>query len=103
MKLWTLEYNEENLVNFPQVMYKGKEVDSSVKLTLIQELFKLFYLTHRDARDKIKEIENKSGSVLPYEGLYNLILPPKKTEFQKEYLVDLLNYFSIEIDEKGVI
>src|SRR5574344_1851755 len=58
MKLWTLEYSEENLVNFPQVMYKGKEVDSSVKLTLIQELFKLFYLTHRDAREKLKCLLN---------------------------------------------
>lgn len=100
MKLWSLEYNEEKKLNFPQLMYKGKEVDSSVKLTLLREIFKLFYLTHRDSKDKIKEIENKASTVLPYEGLYNLILPPKNVEFQKEYLVDLLNYFSIEIDEK---
>lgn len=97
MKLWTLEYNEENKVNFPQVMYKGHEIDASLKVKVIQELFRIFYLTHRDARAKIKEIE-QNNQELPYCGLYTLILPPKEVEFQKEYLVDLLNYFSMEID-----
>lgn len=97
MKLWTLEYNEENKTNFPQVLYKGIEVDAALKVKIIQELFRIFYLTHRDARARIKEIERNTKE-LPYAGLYDLILPPKQVEFQKEYLIDLLNYFSMEID-----
>jgi hypothetical protein len=97
MKLWTLEYNEDNKANFPQVMYKGREIKPDMKFKIIQELFRIFYLTHRDAKNKIKEIE-KNNQELPYGGLYNLILPPKEVEFQKEYLIDLLNYFSMEID-----
>ncbi len=97
MKLWTLEYNECIKDNFPQVMYKGKVVDQSTKVKVLRELFNLFYLTHRDARTKIKEIESNVNE-LPYQKLYELILPPKQAEFQKEYLVDLLNYFSVEIN-----
>ena len=97
MKLWTLEYNEDDKINFPQVMYKGYKIDNTIKIKIIKELFRIFYLTHRDARNKIKDIE-KNNKELPYEGLYALIFPPKTVEFQKEYLIELLNYFNMEID-----
>lgn len=97
MKLWTLEYNDENKYNFPQLIYKGVEVNSHIEVKLIKELFRLFYVTHIDEKAKIKELE-QNNNLSPYKELYELILPPKNVEFQKEYLVDLLNFFSIEIE-----
>ena len=97
MKLWTLQFNESNLVNFPQICYKGIEISQDKEEFLINEIFKIFYLTHRDAKQQIKEIELNKFE-LPYKKLYELVFPPKNVEFHTEYFIDLLNLFSIELE-----
>ena len=69
MKLWSLQYNESNLDNFPQICYKGIELPITKEELLVNELFKIFYLTCRDAKQQIKEIELNKFE-LPYKKLY---------------------------------
>ena len=45
MKLWTLQFNESNLDNFPQICYKGIEISQDKEEFLTNEIFKIFYLT----------------------------------------------------------
>lgn len=97
MKLWTMRFDESRLDNFPQVCYKGTEINPNKESSLVKEIFRIFYLTHRDSKDKIKIIENNKLE-LPYKNLYNMVFPPKKVEFETEYFVDLLNLFSIELE-----
>lgn len=97
MKLWSLQYNESNLDNFPQICYKGIELPVTKEELLVNELFKIFYLTCRDAKQQIKEIELNKFE-LPYKKLYELVFPPKNVEFHTEYFIDLLNLFSIELE-----
>lgn len=97
MKLWSLQYNESNLDNFPQICYKGIELPITKEELLVNELFKIFYLTCRDAKQQIKEIELNKFE-LPYKKLYELVFPPKNVEFHTEYFIDLLNLFSIELE-----
>jgi hypothetical protein len=99
MKLWSLGFDEDQKKNFPQVLYKGKEINLTIETRLVKEIFKIFYLTHRDEHKKIKEIEKNVKHTLPYKELYHMVKPPKKAEFYTEYLVDLLNIFSVEIDD----
>ena len=98
MRFWSLQYDENNKLDFPQILYKGFVISHDVKFKALKQIFKIFYLTHRDCKKQIKEIESNS-STLPYYELYKMILPPKDVEFQKEYLVDLLNYFNLNIDD----
>lgn len=97
MKLWSLQYNESNLDNFPQICYKGIELPITKEELLVNELFKIFYLTCRDDKQQIKEIELNKFE-LPYKKLYELVFPPKNVEFHTEYFIDLLNLFSIELE-----
>lgn len=97
MKLWSLQYNESNLDNFPQICYKGIELPVTKEELLVNELFKIFYLTCRDTKQQIKEIELNKFE-LPYKKLYELVFPPKNVEFHTEYFIDLLNLFSIELE-----
>jgi hypothetical protein len=97
MKLWSLQYNESNLDNFPQICYKGIVLPVTKEVLLVNELFKIFYLTCRDAKQQIKEIELNKFE-LPYKKLYELVFPPKNVEFHTEYFIDLLNLFSIELE-----
>lgn len=98
MRMWTLTYDENKLDNFPQVLYKGNEINIEMETKLLKDIFKIFYLTHRDEHDKIKSIENNTKKVLPYKDLLELIVPGVELEFETEYFVELLNYFNIEID-----
>lgn len=98
MRIWTLGYDKEKKDNFPQVLYKGEEIDICTETKLLRQLFKIFYLTHRDKREAIKIIEKNARDELPYSYLLELIVPGIEMEFETEYLVELLNYFSIEIN-----
>ena len=73
-----------------------------LEFKLREEIFKIFYLTHRDNKKKIKEIEENFDNEA-YRLLYEMVFPPKLVKHQNEYLVDLLNLFSVEINFKGII
>lgn len=97
MKLWSLGLDNNNLDNFPQVLYKNKPITIEQEMKLTHEIFKIFYLTHRDKKNQIRVIENYKNE-LPFKDLYNLVFPDKNVEFHTEYLVDLLNLFCIELE-----
>lgn len=97
MKLWSTSFDENMPDNFPQITYKNKVVSIEEQTFLTNKLFDLFQLTHRDRIVDIKVIRlNKE--ILPYKKLYNLIFSDEPFEFETEYMVFLLNFFSVETD-----
>lgn len=102
MILWTLNYKENESI--PTTYYKIVKFDitEDIEQKLEKEIFRLFYLTHRDAKVKIEEIENKTDNDKCKE-LYELLFRPKRVKHRIEYLLSLLNLFSIEIEEMGIV
>jgi len=96
MKLWNTKFDEGMKDNFPQIVYKNRLINLEEETFLTNKLFNLFLLTHRDKHKEIKEIQ-KNKIELPYMKLSNLI-QSVEFEFQTEYMVNLLNYFSVEVD-----
>ena len=97
-----ITYELRNLCNMiiiclQKYSYHGIEISQDKEEFLTNEIFKIFYLTHRDAKQQIKEIELNKFE-LPYKKLYELVFPPKNVEFHTEYFIDLLNLFSIELE-----
>lgn len=97
MQLWSLSFDEMNLNNFPQICYKNNAITIEQENMLVLEIFKIFYLTNNNQKEKIKIIES-NHMALPYESLFNMIYPPKQVEFHTEYLIDLLNLFCVELE-----
>jgi len=102
MKLWSIAYDEElKNINFPQVVYKSFSIPIELETKLVNRIFQIFYLTHQDARREIEAIA-KNKTELPYRKLYNLIFHKTENyEFETEYLVALLNFFNIELNDEG--
>ena len=100
MKLWSIGYDENQKDNFPQVIFKSQVIPIEQEAKLVNEIFRIFYLVHRDAKHEIKEIE-KNKKELPYRKLYNMVFPIKEFEFETEYLVELLNLFNIELNNQS--
>ena len=96
MKLWDIRYDEKEKHNFPQIVYKNRLINIDEETFLTNKLFSLFLLTHRDKRSEIKAIQ-QDKTELPYRKLSSLILD-LDLEFETEYMVYLLNYFSVEVD-----
>jgi len=97
MKLWSTNFDETITDNFPQITYKNKVISVSEQSFLTNKLFELFQLTCRDKIADIKFIKLDNNS-LPYKKLYKLIFSNEPFEFETEYMVFLLNFFSVEID-----
>ncbi len=96
MKLWDIKFDEGKKYNFPQIVYKNRLINIDEETFLTNKLFNLFLLTHRDKHSEIKEIQ-KDKTELPYRKLANLITETN-FEFETQYMVYLLNYFSVEVD-----
>ena len=97
MKVWSIGYDENRKDNFPQVVYKDHPISIEQEASLVNEIFKIFYLIHRDAKKDIEKIEMNKKE-LPYRKLYDLVFSNKKEfEFETEYLVELLNIFHVEL------
>jgi len=96
MKLWNVRFDENLKDNFPQIVYKNRIINIEEETFLTNKLFDLFLLTHMDKRTEIKAIQ-KTKTELPYKKLADLI-QPLEFEFETEYMVYLLNYFSVEVD-----
>lgn len=96
MKLWNTKFDESMKDNFPQIVYKNKIINIEEETFLTNKLFNLFLLTHRDKHTEIKIIQ-QNKTELPYKALSKLI-QEVDFEFQTEYMVNLLNYFSVEVD-----
>lgn len=101
MILWSLNYNDNSTV--PTIFYKmvNININDVIEKKLEEEIFRIFYLTHRDAKSKIKAIKNNEENT--YKHLYELLFPPKKVKNKFEYLVYLLNVFTIEIEKMGIL
>ena len=97
MKLWSALFDENDLTNYPKLVYKNRIMTHSEQSFLTSKLFNIFSLTHRDRAREINNIK-KISDELPYKKLYNLFLDDDPFEFETEYMVFLLNYFKIEID-----
>jgi len=93
MKLWSIEYDEKN-DDVPKIFCKNNEVHTDIEIIYRQQIFNCFYLTHRDFKKKIENIEFDIFAST-YKELYILIFPQKKVKHQIEYLIDLLNLFDI--------
>jgi hypothetical protein len=98
MKLWAIGTFNEDDDNFQQIIYKFYPVSIEQEIKLVDKIFKLFYLNHRDAKKEIEKIE-KNKNDLPYRKLYTLIFPEEDELSETEYLVALLNFFNIELEE----
>ena len=96
MKLWDTKFDESMKDNFPQIVYKSRIINIEEETFLTNKLFNLFLLTHRDKHSEIKEIQQNKNK-LPYKQLSDLI-QKVEFEFETEYMVYLLNYFSVEVD-----
>jgi len=96
MKLWNTKFDEGMKDNFPQIVYKNRIINIEEETFLTNKLFNLFLLTHRDKHTEIKAIQ-KNKNKLPYKQLSDLI-QEVEFEFETEYMVYLLNYFSVEVD-----
>lgn len=100
MKLWSVGYSTDHLDNFPQVVYKNKIITIEQEAQLVDKVFQIMLLTHRDAHRLIAEIKDNRRQ-LPYRDLYELVYPPIELEFQVQYFVELLNLLEIEmVDHK---
>ncbi len=97
MKLWTTTFDKNEKSNFPQIVYKNRVITIDEQTFLTNKIFDLFQLTHRDKLREIQSIKKDKMS-LPYKALYNLIMSDTPFEFETEYMVFLLNFFSIEVD-----
>lgn len=95
MKIWSISFNERDLENFPQIIYKNRPITIEEETYLTNKIFEIFLLTHRDAKQTIMEIKNIHS--FPYKKLHNLVFPDPNYEFATEYFIDILNLFSIEI------
>lgn len=99
MKIWSLNYDENQKDNFPQLMYKGTRtltIDEETAIT--NRVLKMITLTHRDELKRISEIINNKDE-LPFQELYVLIYDnDPEFEFQTEYFVELLNLFKVEVE-----
>lgn len=94
--MWSVGYDESQRENFPQIVYRNNSITFDQEVKFVKEIFKIFYLIHRDAKKDIEAIE-RNKKELPYKKLYQLVYPLKKEfEFETEYLVELLNLFQIE-------
>ena len=97
MKLWSVDIDKPYVDNFPQITYKDKVISLEEETFLTNKLFDLFKLTHRDKIADINLIKLDKNH-LPYKKLYHLIFENEPFEFETEYMVFLLNFFSVEID-----
>lgn len=102
MKVWDIVYYNNKSNTTPAVLYKGNLFNLKLESKLRGEVFNYFYLTHRDKKNEIKELEENFDNN-SYKQLYNMVYPPKKVKHRFEYLVALLNLFGIEIDFKGIL
>lgn len=102
MKVWDIVYYSDKPNTTPAVLYKGNLFNLKLESKLREEVFNYFYLTHRDKKKEIKELEEIFNNNT-YKNLYEMVFPPKKVKHRFEYLVDLLNLFEIEIDFKGIL
>ena len=95
--MWSAGYDENQRENFPQVVYRSNIITIEQEAKMLKEIFKIFYLVHRDAKEDIRVIEGNKTE-LPYSKLYNLVFPTEKEfEFETEYLIALLNLFHVEL------
>jgi len=96
MKLWTNGY-DKSIDDFPQIIYKNRILSYEEQAFLTNKIFSLFQLTHRDKFKDLHKIKTNKNE-LPFKKLYQLIHSDDKYEFEAEYMVYLLNYFSVELD-----